>query len=43
MECEAGLVKRREMGLEGVMDVWRRPVQALSYWRWWRRRRLKSQ
>jgi ribonuclease HI len=43
MECEAGLARRRELGLEGLNDVWGKPVQALSYWRWWRRKRLKSQ
>ena len=42
MECEAGLAMRRELVVEGLSNVWERPVQALNYWRWWTRRRLKS-
>ena len=42
-ECEAGLARRREMGVEGLSDVWEKPVQALNHSRWWRRKRLKSQ
>ena len=43
LTCEAGLLRRRELGLERLGDVWEKPAQALYYWRWWRRKRLKSQ
>ena len=41
--CEAGLSRRRELGLEGVEEVWTKPEEAMEYWRWWKRKRLKDQ
>ena len=42
-ECEAGLRRRRELGLAGVEDAWAKPVEARQYWMWWKRRRIKGQ
>ena len=41
-ECEAGLRRRRELGLAGVEDAWAKPVEARQYWMWWKRRRIKQ-
>ena len=40
-ECVAGLRKRWELELNGLSDLCCRPREALSYWEWWRRARLK--
>ena len=42
MECDAGLRRREELGLTTLSDLCCRPRQALEYWDWWRRVRLKS-
>ena len=41
MSCVAGLQKRVELSLKGVSDLCCRPREALEYWKWWRRVRLK--
>jgi len=39
--CVAGEQKRWELGINCLSDLCCRPREALSYWRWWRRVRLK--
>ena len=39
--CVAGERKRWELGLISMSDLCCRPREALTYWRWWRRVRLK--
>jgi ribonuclease HI len=39
--CVAGEYKRLELGLNGMSDLCCRPREAFTYWRWWRRVRLK--
>ena len=42
MSCVAGELKRVELGLSNCLSVLCcRPREALEYWRWWRRVRLK--
>ena len=42
MSCVAGELKRVELGLSNCLSVLCcRPREALEYWRWWRRIRLK--
>ena len=43
MMCVAGECKRLELGLTGMSDLCCRPREALQYWRWWRRVRLKPE
>ena len=43
MSCMAGESMRRQLGLSDRLSVLCcRPREALEYWRWWRRVRLKS-
>ena len=42
MECDAGLLKRDELGLMSLSDLCCRPRQALEYWEWWKRVHLKD-
>ena len=41
MECVAGARMRHELNINGLSDLCCRPREALKYWRWWRRVRLK--
>ena len=42
-ECVAGECRRQELELTGLSDLCCRPREALQYWRWWRRVRLKPE
>ena len=43
MSCVSGALKRFELGLSDSLSVLCcRPREALAYWRWWRRVRLKG-
>ena len=41
MQCVAGEMKMNELSLNVLFDLCCRPREALRYWRWWRRVRLK--
>ena len=40
-KCVAGALKRLELDLTSLSDLCCRPREAFTYWRWWRRVRLK--
>ena len=42
VQCDAGWSMRAMLGINCLSDLCCRPREAMEYWRWWRRARLKT-